>query len=463
MAIRVRRGLEADFDASKMLPGEWAVSTDTRHVRMCVAPGIVKEIASAEEVKDAISKGLISIQEAEENALINISDGVDKTLSVSGKAADAKTTGDKVSQLSLEIDTNRKMHHEIFSKMDVEFTDGGFYHYNKNLSEGLITGAGYSYVLLPVKKGEKYIVRGYDYININVAVLYDEKGNLIQSYGGTVTTEKTLCNAEILIVQDGTMCVNSVNDKGKSIVYKLTSVENTDKFKGKTILFTGDSITNGYGWDYGEDNSNRELICLTHPTDTDYYNLGWVQTFAENHRDTTVYGYGINGAKISGTDAISIANRINSMNDVADYVIFSGGINDCFKEIEIGSLVDVSNGVTAWTDSTAFDINTFYGALEKMFYDARIKWDNAKFGYIITPKSPATFSYDISAEMYYEAIRKACEKWSIPVLDLSNCGNLIVALQSINKKYTMGDTVHPNELCYREVFANQVENFMNSL
>lgn len=48
MAIQVRRGNEADFDASKMLPGEWAVSLDTQYVRMCFAPGIVLRMATYE-------------------------------------------------------------------------------------------------------------------------------------------------------------------------------------------------------------------------------------------------------------------------------------------------------------------------------------------------------------------------------------------------------------------------------
>lgn len=101
--MQMRRGLEADFDPSKMLPGEFAVSTDTRIVRICLAPGIVKDIASTEEVKYAILKGLIDIKNAEENALENIADGLDKTLSVEGKAAEAKTTGEKISHLSSEI------------------------------------------------------------------------------------------------------------------------------------------------------------------------------------------------------------------------------------------------------------------------------------------------------------------------------------------------------------------------
>lgn len=52
MAIQVRRGNEADFDANKMLPGEWAVSLDTKYVRMCFSPGIVLRMATYEAFEE---------------------------------------------------------------------------------------------------------------------------------------------------------------------------------------------------------------------------------------------------------------------------------------------------------------------------------------------------------------------------------------------------------------------------
>lgn len=48
MAIQVRRGNEADFDPSNMLPGEWAVSLDTKYVRMCFSSGICLRMATYE-------------------------------------------------------------------------------------------------------------------------------------------------------------------------------------------------------------------------------------------------------------------------------------------------------------------------------------------------------------------------------------------------------------------------------
>ena len=70
MAIRVRRGNEADFDVNKMLPGEWAVSLDTRYVRMCFAPGVCLRMATYEgfesdmERVEAILEEVENIEEA---------------------------------------------------------------------------------------------------------------------------------------------------------------------------------------------------------------------------------------------------------------------------------------------------------------------------------------------------------------------------------------------------------------
>lgn len=53
MAIQMRRGQSVDFDPSKMLAGEWAVSIDNdsqkQMVYMCFAPGVVKRMATLED------------------------------------------------------------------------------------------------------------------------------------------------------------------------------------------------------------------------------------------------------------------------------------------------------------------------------------------------------------------------------------------------------------------------------
>ena len=69
MAIRMRRGLESELDISQAVPGEWLVSTDTRYIRMCFAPGIVLRMAtyeSFEEDMEEIKKILDECQTIEE-------------------------------------------------------------------------------------------------------------------------------------------------------------------------------------------------------------------------------------------------------------------------------------------------------------------------------------------------------------------------------------------------------------
>lgn len=59
MAIQSRRGKYADFDRSKLKPGEWAVvlegdstAPDGKVVYMCFAAGVVKRMATYEDMKE---------------------------------------------------------------------------------------------------------------------------------------------------------------------------------------------------------------------------------------------------------------------------------------------------------------------------------------------------------------------------------------------------------------------------
>ena len=50
--LLMRGGNEADFDADKMMPREWAVSTDKKIVRICIAPGICIRMATYEAFEE---------------------------------------------------------------------------------------------------------------------------------------------------------------------------------------------------------------------------------------------------------------------------------------------------------------------------------------------------------------------------------------------------------------------------
>ncbi len=79
MAIQMRRGKYADFDPTKMLPGEWAVSLDEESgkqiVWMCFAPGVTKRMGTLEdfdvEIRDMFKPHLDSIKESETKAAVS--------------------------------------------------------------------------------------------------------------------------------------------------------------------------------------------------------------------------------------------------------------------------------------------------------------------------------------------------------------------------------------------------------
>lgn len=68
MAIQMRRGQLADFDANKMLPGEFAVTIDeaveNQKVFICFSAGTVKTLATREDFE----QDLANIQQAIEDA-----------------------------------------------------------------------------------------------------------------------------------------------------------------------------------------------------------------------------------------------------------------------------------------------------------------------------------------------------------------------------------------------------------
>ena len=67
MAIVMRRGNPEDFDPTKMLPGEFAVTLGTgrksRKLYICFAPGEVKQLGTYEDFEDMISDATVEVKE----------------------------------------------------------------------------------------------------------------------------------------------------------------------------------------------------------------------------------------------------------------------------------------------------------------------------------------------------------------------------------------------------------------
>jgi len=67
--MRMRRGLEDDLDISKLQVGEWALSTDTKFVRICYAPNKVIQIASKEAMDETLAEIEQILEDIEQDKL----------------------------------------------------------------------------------------------------------------------------------------------------------------------------------------------------------------------------------------------------------------------------------------------------------------------------------------------------------------------------------------------------------
>lgn len=90
--ILMRRGQEANFDPNKMMPGEWAVSLDSKFVRMCFSPGVCIRMATYEAFEADMEQIKAILAEAKnvESAVIRInnevSDKLDAVVEYTGQA-----------------------------------------------------------------------------------------------------------------------------------------------------------------------------------------------------------------------------------------------------------------------------------------------------------------------------------------------------------------------------------------
>lgn len=105
MAIRVRRGLKEQFIASKLLPGEFAVATDTGTGWYCFKAGNVKLIATTDDIEkvmqdyDACQEDIAAIQtemDAAKRAILELQNGAAKYPIATKEEALAAEANDKL-------------------------------------------------------------------------------------------------------------------------------------------------------------------------------------------------------------------------------------------------------------------------------------------------------------------------------------------------------------------------------
>ena len=161
-------------------------------------------------------------------------------------------------------------------------------------------------------------------------------------------------------------------------------------------------------------------------------------------------------------DKHCICNTVSDMAKDADYAIFEGGYNDWNLWTQIGAITD--------TMSDDLDTSKFYGALESICRQALKIWKGKKIGFVITHKINDAWrtqkqegnTYP-TLEGYYNAIRKVCEKYSIPYLDLSRVSRFNTELTDY-KPYTYNsDGIHSTKEGYENFYVPLIERWMEQL
>lgn len=203
------------------------------------------------------------------------------------------------------------------------------------------------------------------------------------------------------------------------------SVDVSGILYGKTILDFGDSIA------YGNDTAG----------------VGYADMIAERN-GMTVHSYAVGGHKLSQI----LAQLQSATEETADYVLLEGGYNDA-NPSGLTPMGTLSSGYTA-----TLDTSTFYGTLETLLKTAQTKYPSAKTVYVIVHRTKRTQWPD-----YAEAIKAACDKWSVPCVNLMEQGGLNSNVDAMLSAYTDSVGVHPNESGYLTWYVPPIEAKLREL
>lgn len=209
--------------------------------------------------------------------------------------------------------------------------------------------------------------------------------------------------------------------------------------QGLKINFLGDSITEGHGCSSVE----KQFTSL----------------IAEQYGAITRC-YGIGGTRLARQTKpsewprhdLDFPSRVAEMEEDADLVVVFGGTNDFGHG-------DAPFGV--FSDST---VDTFCGALHVLYTSLLEKYPEATI-MVMTPLHRSTENEPnmhgkVLAD-YVDAIRKAAEYYSLPVLDLWANSGIQPAVPVMKEKY-MPDGLHPNDAGHI-ILTNKIAKFIESL
>lgn len=295
-----------------------------------------------------------------------------------------------------------------------------------------------------IKSNAEYAVASYS--------IFDMNYNQLGTSGPGVNTD-----AYVRMPCCGFVCFSGKNDNQYRFELKrYISGETDSPLKNKTVLYTGDSITESR--DYSKESQYANIA-----------NGGAYPKLISDLTGNVYKNYAVGGATISakpGTNNMHICESIANMQSAADIVSISGGINDYWVNTPLGT-IDLA------TYSDTFDDTVFASALEHTLQQCIDKWPNAQIVYVITHKcKTSAYSKNNVGHTfadYVEVIYKACEKYSVRVIDMfansslngfnkNQAGYFIPNDDAVNKGGT-----HPTKEGYELFYVPYIKNVLESI
>ena len=253
------------------------------------------------------------------------------------------------------------------------------------------------------------------------------------------------------------------------VIFNLNKIQSSPLYQ-KRIAFFGDSLMSGLEYNDITTPANNIIAGIPARLNAKY---DITTSFNESEGGTTIQSVfiGIGQPKVdaNGYLSTSIGYKMAHFGQDVDYIIFTGGFNDAYRnyngytEYSSGTVsADYTTGKNIYSVSACNALETAFYHLKTTYPNTKIVWLKCWGGGIIAAKP--------TLDSFYSRIEEVCEKWAVPVCDLykkSNLNLLITAQQNLygRKNVTNGvisrDNIHLSTAGYDRVF-DYVDNFLNT-
>ena len=326
----------------------------------------------------------------------------------------------------------------------------------------------------------------YNFTNIKAFIRYDN-GNITESADGNSTDFVTLTDDDTWLASGRcqySSCLIATYDSNKTFLrsYGRTDgslVDYSDyEFKPKQdekyakfgSIYTTLTLTKKQTVKFVKDFSSSSLKGMSIYADGDSIMFGakgtsYIKQIADNE------GMILTNGAVSGTSLAiregrtdSICERIKALTGTYKYIVVSGGTNDAFASIPLGSMVTDTNQQYL----AEFDTSTTIGAVEEICRTLIYNFPESKKLFVLTHRllngNGTTWNNSLQ-DKYWDGIIKVLDKWGIPYIDMRK-----IPFASFNSNYlskyfgeneSMG--THPNTLGYTEFYVNPITSKMKTL